>query len=206
MRMILYGIPAVLLFGPLAQAGEACDVPAEFVHRTTVVEGNLVVTLALDQSTYLRGQPVRSYLGVENTGSDTVRVCAGSDPLNIFAVMADSCVSLTDECILASAYFYPQVIYYFGECITILPGECEVRLVTWDGWSWIWDEEQNDWIRGLPAPGTYIALAGIYLPTSAGRNFVIPNEGIALPVTIAETSAVDVQNISWGSLKYFFGH
>jgi hypothetical protein len=198
-------IPSILLLGLLARAGEACDVPAEYTHRATVVQGNLVVTLALDHDTYLRGQPIDSYLGIENTGTDTVLVCSGSDPMNVFAVMVDSCVSLDSACIDTSLYFYPEVVYFFGECNRILPGECAVRLVSWNGWIETWDPIKNDIVRTLPAPGPYVALAGLYQPSPTGMHFVIPTDGITLPITISESTAVDVQPISWGHLKSLYG-
>ncbi len=199
---MVYAFSLTLLSG--LQGGEACDVPAEYPYRATVVQGNVTVTLALNQSAYVQGQPISSYLGIENTGADTIWSCAGQSPINIFGIMADSCVSLQQTCIDSSLFFYPSVVYYFGECIRILPGECEVRLVDWDGWLETFDPVHYRIIRTLPVPGSYVALAGIYQTSSSGMHFVFPIEGITLPVTIEQGSPIDVQVTTWGHLKDLF--
>jgi hypothetical protein len=204
MKTMACAFSMILFLG--VQSGEACDVPAEYPYRATVVQGNLIVTLALNQSTYVQGQPISSYLGIENAGTDTVWACAGQSPINIFGIMADSCVSLQQTCIDSSLFFHPSVVYYFGECIRILPGECEVRLVDWDGWLETFDLVHHLIIRTLPAPGSYVALAGIYQTSGSGMHFVIPVDGITLPITIEQGTPLDVQATSWGHLKGLFSN
>ena len=116
--------------------------------------------------------------------------------MNVLMVVPDTCTALTSSCFNSSIFFYPPVVSYFGECIVIPPGECEVRLVDWDGWTW--DYERDPVVQILPSPGSYVALATLVHHT---QPYYIPEQGVSLPITIAETSAVPVLGSTWGRLK-----
>jgi hypothetical protein len=185
----------------VSSPAHACDVPSNLTHRTTLSEGDLTITLAIDRDTYQVGEAVTFHLGVLNEGSDTISVSSGSDPMNIFSVMQDSCVSLYPDCLEASLYFYPGVVYYFGETITILPGECETRTETWDGSTLIWDG--STYVKGLPDPGSFVVLAGLYqgVREEPHLDFVIPDNGITLQIVLSDIAGVQTKRTTWGRVK-----
>ena len=183
----------------LASTAEPCEVPAQYTHSTTFVENDLVITLATDKASYFAGDPVDFYLGVHNTGPDTITVISGWNPMNIFTVMSDTCLSLMPDCVDASLYFYPPIVYFNGEVIRLLPGDCEVRTQSWDGLVWTWDGKMV--VSVLPSPGEYKVLAGFYQPVSEElpMDFAIPDNGITLPISIGPPTSL--QEVTWGQIK-----
>ena len=201
---LLTWLGAILAGVFLASTVEPCEVPAQYTHSTTFVENDLVITLATDKANYFAGDPVDFYLGVLNTGPDTISVISGWSPMNIFTVMSDTCLSLMWDCIDASLYFYPETVYFFGEGIRILPGECESRVAHWDGI--FWDIDGGNFIPRLPDPGEYTVLAGFYQPVAGepALNFAIPDDGIMLPISISLPTPV--KEITWSRIKARYGN
>jgi hypothetical protein len=192
----------ILLLVLIPSGAFPCDVPAGYSHVATLEEGDLVVSLAVDKETYHGGDPVNFYLGIQNTGENTIQASCSQSPMNIFSVMREDCLSLEIPCREASLFFYPEVVYYFGETIAVPPGECVTRTATWDGWLTGWDGHV---VKYLPEPGSYVILAGLYqvLLTEPHMDMVIPDNGITLPIVL--DSQVPAETATWGRLKARYG-
>jgi hypothetical protein len=189
------GLVAILsmsaaLFVPAVAASESCPLPATYGHQTTLMVGDVLVTLATDQATYSIGNPVHFWLSFENTGSAPVTIPNPSliSPMDGILVLPAACDSLEEEgCQGAWLFLYPQVVVFFGVPVVLDPGTCVSYEHTWDG---------------LPrfghtiTPGQYTVFGGM---VSGGLHFHMPQGGIRLPIQLQ--SPVPVRPTTWGMIK-----
>jgi hypothetical protein len=173
-------------------AGQGCSVPGTYTNRTTLAVGNLLVTLATEQQTYLVGDSVHFWLSFENTGSTTLTIPNPSmiTPMDALLVLPATCDSLDEPgCFDALLFRYPQGFYYFGAPVVLNPGACAVYEHVWDG---------------VPAfghtihPGLHTVFGGMI--TYPGE-FHVPVGGMRLPIQIQSTSTVPVVPATWGRIK-----
>jgi hypothetical protein len=168
-----------------------CPVPPSYTHSTSVVDGDLRITLATDRATYFVRDPVAMFLLFENTGGSTVTIPNPSSitPLYDFDIVPESCdVPGPPDCL--ELFHDPTIVHFFGAPIDVAPGECLSYAASWDGVP----------SSGTARAGSFVVRAG--MTSGAGRLFLPPG-GIRLPFAIQDV-LVPARPTTWGRLKSIY--
>lgn len=194
--MLAAGMLIVCSHAPSALA--QCEVPPQYTNTTTLTAGDLIFVMGTDRNLYSVGDSVQFYLSVYNAGPDTVVIPNPGQvsAIHSWDVLPDSCESRYEPegCEYDTPFWSPQGIFFFGIPLTLPPGACVVRTVTWDG---------VHWAAGLGrtvVPAVYNVVGG-YLAGWDGQTTSQGAPLVPMEVQIEITDGVSTVPTTWSGIK-----
>lgn len=166
-----------------------CDPPVGYDNTASTVFAGLTTTVASVQPSYASGDLVEFTVIITNTG-DTERTIAWPVEYPDALIVTPVDCADVEACLEEIVFSSPPFLMYVPGSVTLAPGECRVRTMTWD--------TTED-----PAPaGHYVAWGGLMAWTVDPQ--VDPlGDWITVPaqLTIEIADVVGNEATTWGGLK-----